>query len=104
MYNKKGQVGETVTWIVATILIFVIILFFGFGASLLGDTKNIVQYKNQIFSKAGKISTEYILDISLYTYSAVSSDATKKEIKFYLENQSYDFANNLKELNEVSRI
>jgi len=40
-YNKKAAVPETITWIVATVVIIVILVFSIFVASLLGKTKNL---------------------------------------------------------------
>lgn len=37
--SKKGQIGETITWIVATVIIIVILIFSIFVASLLSKTK-----------------------------------------------------------------
>jgi len=37
--SKKAQVGETVTWIVATIVLIAILLIFIFASSILAKSK-----------------------------------------------------------------
>ena len=39
MSNKKAQVGETMTWIVATVIIIVILILTLYTASVLGKMK-----------------------------------------------------------------
>ncbi len=40
-FNKKGQVGETMTWVIATILLIVILFIFIYASTLMAKTKNI---------------------------------------------------------------
>jgi len=39
--NKRGQVGETVTWVVATIFLIVILLLFIYASIALAKTKSL---------------------------------------------------------------
>ncbi|MBU0958360.1 MAG: hypothetical protein KKB31_00300 [Nanoarchaeota archaeon] len=39
--NKRGQVADTITWIVATIILIVVLMVFVFIANLLAKTKKI---------------------------------------------------------------
>lgn len=39
--NKRGQVSETLTWIIATIIIIVVLLVFIYASIALGKTKGI---------------------------------------------------------------
>ena len=41
MYNKKSQLGETLTWVVATLIIVVTLIFFIFLSSSLAKLKDI---------------------------------------------------------------
>ena len=38
-FNKKGQVGETVSWIIATIVVIGIVVFFIYVSILISKTK-----------------------------------------------------------------
>ena len=40
--NSKGQTGETITWVIATIVIIGILILFIYGSTLMGKAKNIV--------------------------------------------------------------
>jgi hypothetical protein len=41
MLNKKSQVGDTLTWFVATIIIIIILIIFIYFSSILSKAKNI---------------------------------------------------------------
>lgn len=85
MQNNKGQMGETLTWVIATIIIVVILMFFIFGASLLGTTKNVTSYKNNLFSDSEYTSESVFLQKSIYTYLATDTDFLKKKIELDLK-------------------
>lgn len=86
--RTKGQVGDTVTWIVATILIVVIMVFFIFGSSMLASTKNIGKYKESLFSKESGEGDSVLMKKSIYTNLNLQSDSAKKKIDRDLENKS----------------
>jgi hypothetical protein len=100
-FNKKAQTGETISWIVATIIIFVILMFFVLGSSLLGGTKKILTYKDSVFDSAD----EYIFDShyqkSLYTYFKIEETLKKNKIKTYLEEKGFNFEEKQKELRRL---
>jgi hypothetical protein len=75
--NKKAQVGDTVTWIIATIIILVMIFFFVLGSSLLSETKKIVGYKSGLFSDQILYQEDLYLSKSLYSYYKVSNSKDK---------------------------
>lgn len=81
---KKGQIGETTTWLVATILIVVILLFFIFGSSLLATTKSLKPFKEALFSDSGIGSEDIILKKSIITYYAIQEKSIKRKIDFKL--------------------
>lgn len=89
MYNKKGQVGETITWIVATVAIVVILMFFIFGSSLLGGTKSILKYRPNLISNSVSMGDNILLKKSVETASLITQvSAFKERVKNYLGNQS----------------
>jgi len=75
--KKKGQVGETLTWIVATILIVIMMVFFIFGASLLGGTKKIGNYRPDLLSGSVSEASAPFLQKSLFTYVSLGSNTKK---------------------------
>lgn len=81
---KRGQIGETTTWIVATILIVVILLFFVFGASLLAATKDLKPFKDALLSSSTFGEEDLFLKKSIMTYYAVSSEDIRKRMDFEL--------------------
>jgi hypothetical protein len=46
--NKKAQIGETMTWIVATIIIIVVLSIFIYTSDLLSKTKNLTLADSKI--------------------------------------------------------
>jgi uncharacterized metal-binding protein len=42
MLDKRGQVGETITWIVATVIIVVTLVIFIFVSVLMADVKEVI--------------------------------------------------------------
>ena len=99
--SRKGQVGETLTWIIATIVIVVVLLFFIFGASMLGSTKSIGTVKSSLFSSSQEYGEDIFLKKSVYTYLMASSDATKKRIELYFDETYGD--NYLDELSKIRK-
>ncbi len=99
--NKRGQTGETISWIVATVIIFVILMFFVLGASLLGGTKEVVSYRNGLFFNADKYVFNSHFQKSIYSYFNTEDSDIKADIKEYFENKSYDFDESQKELRRV---
>ncbi len=49
MLNKKAQVGETMTWIIATVIVIVILIVFIFVSSSLASLKGIEKFTKSIF-------------------------------------------------------
>ena len=70
MLNKKGQVGETMTWIVATLIIVFLLVSSVYVASLLGETK---------FVKRSVDSAEEYSIVNLETSNAYSVLSENKD-------------------------
>jgi hypothetical protein len=64
--NSKGQVGDSLSWLVATIVIVILILFFVFGSSLFAETKN-VQKKGSALEKLGIGEEDLFMKKSVFT-------------------------------------
>lgn len=86
--NSKGQVGETITWIIATILIIVILVFFIFGSSLLAGSKKVSNtFQSSPTSSQVKEISGTFLRKSLFTYVMADSNS-QAEIDKVLWNMS----------------
>jgi hypothetical protein len=79
MFNKKAQVGETITWLVATLVIVLVLVFFIFGASMLADTKSLKKvFKEGFTSKAVFIGDDLFLRKSVISYFSLDDISKKK--------------------------
>lgn len=73
--NRRGQVAETTTWIVATLIVVVIITVSVFLASLVGQSKTLpVREKIDLFAKKSMISYLLTVDNGAPVYSQISNE------------------------------
>jgi hypothetical protein len=99
--NRKAQAGETISWIVATIVIFVILMFFVLGSSLLGGTKKVLAYKDGFFDGADEYNFDSHFQKSVYTYLQVEDKLLKNKIKNYFDERDFPFDERQKELRRM---
>jgi len=106
MFNKRAQVADTVTWVIATIIIVVMLFLFVLGSSLLSETKRITSYKSSLFSDKGSNSYSNVyLSKSLYSYHSVQGNKNKLPLfesiqKSYKDDALSDF---VKRENEIKK-
>jgi len=83
MLNKKAQVGESITWVVATIIVIVLLLIFIYASILLSKTKSL---------ESGKENSEYSFDwINSKTQIAYSiNDKNKDKIEDWISQSKKD--------------
>ncbi|PJE81660.1 hypothetical protein COU58_01825 [Candidatus Pacearchaeota archaeon CG10_big_fil_rev_8_21_14_0_10_32_42] len=79
--NSRGQIGETLTWVVATIIILVILIFFIFGSSLLGKTKSVGTFRESLTSSKTTLNSDIFLRKSLFTYLSLTSNDQKQALE-----------------------
>jgi len=84
--GKKGQVGDTVTWVVATIVIIVLLMFFIFGTSLLADARKAINLKDPTTSENSLQKKDLFLEKSLFTYFQIQDLGEKSSIYLRLKN------------------
>jgi hypothetical protein len=76
--NNKAQVGESVTWIVATVILIIILIVFIYASIILSESKNLKSKKN---SDSG----EYLDWINVKTEMAYSiNDQNKDKIRVWI--------------------
>ncbi|MFH1325418.1 MAG: hypothetical protein ABIH49_01450 [archaeon] len=66
LHNKKSQVGETITWVVATLIIFVILSVSIYSASLLARSSRVMSFADLPDSANGL--SEILSKESLFAY------------------------------------
>ncbi len=89
MLNKKAQIGETTTWLVATLIIIVVLIFFIYASSILAEKNNVLSIPKKVIGYAKgspqlgdwidvKTSLAYILSENKYK-DAIDSWIMEKE-------------------------
>lgn len=81
--SKRGQIGETITWVVATIIIVVILIISVYAASLLANTRKTLSYQKE------EIEGDLLMEKSLFAYFS-ASDTKKDFIYDELKQQEFD--------------
>ena len=86
-FTKKAQMGETITWIVATLIIFLIVGSSIYAVTLLSKIK-VIDYSDE------KNSADILMGQSIFTYFSSENLDTRGEIysnleRMDLENQFY---------------
>ena len=93
--NKNAQIGETVTWMVATIIIVAILIISLFVAFELAKTKKKLPFTE-------KRTSDILMEKSLFAYF-LASDSEKAGIYSGLEQQEL-FANLNNKKNEIQGV
>lgn len=79
--NSKGQTADTLTWIVATLIILLLLVFFIFGASMLGSTRVVEgKFKESLISKSVENEADLFLKKSIITYYSLTNENDKKTL------------------------
>jgi len=78
--QKKAQIAETMTWIVATLIIIGTLIIFIYTSSILAEKTKIIGLKNSIFSKYEK-NEDLIMEKSLSALFSIK-DPSNKEIVY----------------------
>ena len=71
--NIKGQTGEAMVWIVATLIIFLLLAVSIYAASFLAKTK-IISYSEQLRTQ------DVVMEKSLFAYFLIENSETKNEV------------------------
>lgn len=84
--NIKAQVGETITWVIATIIILAILMFFIFGAVTLSSTKSLNEgFKVSFVSSEVFEKGDAFLKKSIFTYQKIEKKEDKEFVWKKLE-------------------
>lgn len=81
--NRKGQISETITWVISTIIIIFILVASIYISSILGETKTLE--KKKIF-----VSDEDVWINEKNNYAFSLNGANKEEIIIWLEESDTD--------------
>ncbi len=91
--DKKAQIGETMTWVVATIVIIVILIISIYAASLLAQKNKIIRYKEY------ERESDIVMEKSIFAYFLSGDNSIYNELvqqEFYA-----DFDDKIDEINHV---
>jgi len=91
--NKKGQLGETITWVVATIIIIFVLITSIYASSLVAKSKKVLSY-DSYEREADGIMTKMILSYFL------TNGNGQADILFKLQNDVF-YGNAFAELNKI---
>ena len=81
--KNKGQIGETMTWVVATIIIVVILIISVYAASLLANTRKTLSFQKE------EVKSDLLMEKSLFAY--FSADGVRKNVIYNkLKQQEFD--------------
>jgi len=70
--NKNAQIGETMTWVIATIIIIAVLIISIYASSLLANTRKTLSYQKE------KKESDLLMEKSLFAYFL--ADDTKKNL------------------------
>lgn len=103
--NKKGQLGETMTWIVATLVILVLLALSLYAADFLAKAKS---NPSSFFSLDYSKTDDILMDNSLFAYFNTKDSGIKSKIYEDLKKiseqdflEDYDFDSKFEKLNLI---
>lgn len=82
--NSRGQVADTMTWIVATIIIITILVLFVYASSVLAKTKSVGRFAKGLFSEDDN-GADWIKVKMDFAYGI--EDENKEVISQWIENE-----------------
>lgn len=94
--KNRGQIGETMTWVIATIVIIAILIISIYAASLLAQTRKKFSFK------ADQREEDLIMEKSLFAYFLV--DDAKKSIIYNKLNQEEFYADLDDKITEIREV
>jgi len=77
--KKRAQMAETMTWIVATLIIIGVLLIFIYASSLLAKTTKIIDFKGSLFSKYEK-DEDLLMEKSVFAFFLIKEPSEKEKI------------------------
>jgi hypothetical protein len=90
MLNKKAQIGESTTWIVATIIIIVMLLVFFYASNALAIKSLSVKIKQlKIFTGFAEDSNLLVVKSSI-AYLRTPGGVKRDAVENWLDNQDID--------------
>jgi len=82
MLDRKGQIGEIMTWVVATIIIVVILILFVYASSVLAQKTKVIKVKGLKIDFKKDVD---LLETKIEIVYSLSSDENKEIIDEWRE-------------------
>jgi len=76
--NKHAQIGETMTWVGATVAIIIILIFSLFISVKMGESKKIVQGVKGIFTGEYELTQNLLESKSVFAYFLIENEEQKQ--------------------------
>ncbi len=88
--NKKSQISETMTWIIATIAILVMTFVFVFAVSVISTTEKVPESLSSVGSVLSRLagSGDSGVEVQQMLFGILNKDSEK--IKKLIQNEKYD--------------
>lgn len=102
--NKRGQVAETMTWVVATLIIIVLLSISIYATTILANAKSVSSKTESVFSLGYSRTQDVVMENSLFAYFQINDSSVQAKIGDDLSSraeQGYfyaDFDSKLKKL------
>lgn len=77
--NKKGQIGETITWVLATIIILFVLGAFIYASVLISEVKSINPERINVKSGENSLDVGWVEVKTFFAYSVNSNNREKIE-------------------------
>ena len=86
-HSKKAAavIGDTMTWVIATIIIIIMLIVFIFVSSLFAETKSISKYRAKLISNNFYEGSDSFLTKSLFSYYQIKESRVQSEIYLILQ-------------------
>jgi uncharacterized protein (UPF0333 family) len=73
--DKRGQVSDTMTWVVATLIIIVILLVFIYASSVFAKAKGIGRFAKDVFSSGDyEVEVDWIKAKTSFAYRIIQGN------------------------------
>jgi len=92
MLNNRGQISETMTWIIATIVIVVVLIISVYASILLAKKTNILNAGKILNGDGAESSSDFLETKSLQSYFLTPAEK-REEAKIWVQNNKIEFLN-----------
>lgn len=82
--DRRGQVGETTTWIVATIIIIILLIIFVYISYALAKASGVIDYSTSVDVGGKSIKVDWISEKTNFAFEI--NEGSKNTIEAWIQN------------------